>query len=511
MKDTKKWIEKIAKYKELFLCLGVMIVLIAMTWQIWSDNEVGNIWLVVGIEVLAMSGLFWELNLMKNHGVAIEKQFLLIGIVFGVLFILVLPPGQSPDDINHYRRAYGITEGSLIADEKVDGTDAIGSELPIEIESFESMPSDGSYERLGSALVRGDSGEKREQAYTNTALYNFMCYLPQVLAALVGKALHMSTMGIAYLMEVFNFTVWVLLVYFAIKLIPKFKSVILFIALLPITLQEATSMAPDALTIGLGFFLVAFVMYLAYGYKKGRMKNDELVVLYVLAIMIGFCKIVYYPLVLLYLVIPEERFGGKRQKWIHLSIIFGVTLVLNMAWLAFSSGLLMEFNPGVDSRGQLIGIVKNPIKYLCVMLRTINASGQLWLSNMLGILIGSFSINLPGGLFFISFAFLIILIMQRDESIELKRFDRIVFICVFMAIVLLIFTSLYLQWTAVGSPIIDGIQGRYFLPILIMVPVMICRSNDTGKHTTLISDKGILYYSVFVDALAIVTILAQNI
>lgn len=38
--------------------------------------------------------------------------------------------------------------------------------------------------------------------------------------------------------------------------------------------------------------------------------------------------------------------------------------------------------------------------------------------------------------------------------------------------VLLMFTSLYMQWTAVYSDTIDGIQGRYFIPLLLVVAML---------------------------------------
>ena len=39
-------------------------------------------------------------------------------------------------------------------------------------------------------------------------------------------------------------------------------------------------------------------------------------------------------------------------------------------------------------------------------------------------------------------------------------------------IILLIFTSLYVQWTPLKNDVIIGIQGRYFIPILIFVPLI---------------------------------------
>ncbi|BBC81624.1 DUF2142 domain-containing protein [Acetobacter orientalis] len=47
-----------------------------------------------------------------------------------------------------------------------------------------------------------------------------------------------------------------------------------------------------------------------------------------------------------------------------------------------------------------------------------------------------------------------------------------------------IFTSLYLTWTPVGRPVIEGVQGRYFLPVVMLValaPSLIKNTQDTQK------------------------------
>ena len=85
-----------------------------------------------------------------------------------------------------------------------------------------------------------------------------------------------------------------------------------------------------------------------------------------------------------------------------------------------------------------------------------------------------------------------------------------VFVVTFLTIVLLIFTSLYIQWTAVGAPVIDGVQGRYFLPILLLVPIALCRGKNKKTHVTLISERAVLCYSAIVNMAALAIIFMQN-
>ena len=48
-----------------------------------------------------------------------------------------------------------------------------------------------------------------------------------------------------------------------------------------------------------------------------------------------------------------------------------------------------------------------------------------------------------------------------------------IFTIIVICVIGLIFTSLYIQWSSPGNPTISGIQGRYFLPILPLVLLLI--------------------------------------
>lgn len=494
-----------------WFCVIFAIYNIFVTWRILeSINRTEMIFLVIAeivIEILVLYTLY-RMN-KKPGGIKVENQFLFLAVILGIMFILILPPGQSPDDEVHFGRAYAISQGEFIP-EMDNGRNDVFVELPEEISILEKTPSENSYQRIYNGLW-AKTGEVHQQKYTAAALYNFVCYIPQSIAIWVGRTLNLPIIIIEYLTECFNYFVWVLLVYFAIKFAPKFKKIFLFIALLPITLQEATSMSPDALTIGLSLFMVAYVLNLAYSNVNRKNSRKELVILYIVSIIMSLCKIVYLPLVLLLLVIPIRKFGSKKRKWLHLIMIYLLVLGINIGWLMVSTKYLVEINTGVDSGLQLKGIFASPINYVKIMLSTIDANAIFWMKGLLGTTLGAFVFNLPDTLMFVTFGIMVILFVQKDEFLRIKNFDRAVFSTVFLVISSLILTSLYLQWTPVGAEIISGIQGRYFLPILILLPIVFCASSKAKTHKTLIGKDLVLYYSVFMNAIALVTVFTQNI
>lgn len=507
---VKEFSLKLLKTPSFYFCVIFILLNLFFTRAVLNANDVGGFLPIALIEISLECLCIFVLYEMRKKGKPIEKQFLFLAIVLGSLFVILLPPGQSPDEITHFRRIYGISDGVLIPTKEVNSVGAIGSSLPSNTDAINELQTlkHGVYTVVVDELDE-KNGELKDQAYTSAALYNPICYIPQVLAALVGKLFGMSIMGMAYLMSIFNFILWAVLIYYAIKVIPKFKSIVAFIALLPITLQEATSISPDAITIGLSVFMVAYILYLAYG-KVSKLEKKHYVILALCALVIGFCKIVYLPLILLMIVIPKEKFITTKRKWVFLGILFGVVAIINLIWLMVSSRYLVEYRDGVDSGAQLMGIIKNPLRYIVVMLSTVNVAGQEWVGNILGVTFGSFTFNLPQLLFLIAFTFAILLFAQRDEALKLGKYDKWCFIGVFVIIFVLILTSLYLQWTPQGASVVEGIQGRYFLPILLLLPVMLCRRAKTKVPKT-ISEPLVLYYSLFVNVLACVTVFAQNI
>ena len=507
--SLKNNLTKIIKSKCFYLCLVFAVIDIFAASHAVNVNGTPHFKLIVlcefFIEALVLATYYY---FRKKHFPP-EKLFLVFAIPLGVLFLIFLPPGQSPDEINHFKRAYSISEGHLVA-ETFDDFGHAGSPLPVNIQdSLTTMPAPGTYTKVVEKLSEPAAEEHEYSSYNNIALYHWACFIPQATAALIGRLMGFSLEGIAYLIEIFDFIIFVILIYFAIKFAPKFKTFILFIALLPITLQEATSLAPDALAISLCIFLTSYVCHLAY-IRKTQLKTREIILLYSMALLVGFCKIVYLPLVLLYLIIPAERFGSKKQKWIHALVLATLLLMLNLNWLSTSTGFLVEFNPGVNSAEQISYILHNPLCYVITLFSTLNTHGSFYLTSMLGMNLGSFSFNLPNLFFFISYSLLVVLMIQRDEYLKIKPIDRAIFAAAFLAIFILIFTSIYVQWTPAGASLVDGVQGRYFLPILLLIPIVICRTSSKPPRATLISSEVILCYSLFINISAIVCFFCQN-
>ena len=79
--------------------------------------------------------------------------------------------------------------------------------------------------------------------------------------------------------------------------------------------------------------------------------------------------------------------------------------------------------------------------------------------------------------------------LNRVLSVETTKPKGIKFISaiVIVSVFLLIFTSLYMQWTPVYNDIIDGIQGRYFISLLMPLFLLLYNYHGTKDRVETLS------------------------
>ena len=90
---------------------------------------------------------------------------------------------------------------------------------------------------------------------------------------------------------------------------------------------------------------------------------------------------------------------------------------------------------------------------------------------------------------------------NNQEKIEINWKTKIVLLFIFICIVLLIYTNLYIQWTTLMRPLIQGVQARYFLPILLLTAIIF--NNDKIIFNEKLSNRYILTFMLFFNLNAI--------
>ncbi|MCR5187213.1 MAG: DUF2142 domain-containing protein [Clostridia bacterium] len=363
-----------------------------------------------------------------------------------------------------------------------------------------------SYQDLHNRFVIEEKGEKESMGYTTMALYSPICHFPQVIGVFIGRLFKQNLVVQCYLARITNLFISIAIIYFGIKYIPIKKELMLFISLLPLTFNEIASMSADAITISSILFYISYILYLKYDKNKGQITKKDIIVLTVSSIVISQCKIVYLPLCLLLLALPRDKFESNKKRKIVIFGLIGMATLFNLLWLLYCKRFLTEFNEGVNSPLQIKYILTHPIQYFLIIIRTINTYFQYMVLCLCGEGLGSY--NIQASVIYVIFClilFAVLVLANTDSEIKVDNYTKIVSALAFVVIVALIYTSLYVQWNPVQNARVEGVQGRYFFPILLLTSLIL--NNDRLVINGKIDTKYLFIFMLFMNLNVVTSIL----
>jgi uncharacterized membrane protein len=438
-----------------------------------------------------------------------EKTFIIFGVLFGILFAIITPPFQVPDEYNHFYRAFQISEFKIIAERKQN---LVGGLLPESLKITADKVSQGipfhpeikqKPEKIISLLNLPLASDKRVFLYfPNTSLYSPIPYLPQTIGIAIGKIMKLSPIVLMYMGRISNLLFWVFLIYLSIKKTPLFKWMFFLLALTPMSLFEAASLSADAVTNGLSFLLIsAFLHYAFLEYQKINLINIS-----TLSLLISLSKTGYFPLILLYLLIPIKKLGNRRKYF----TVFASLVLLNFGaialWSLLIKGLYVPLQPHVSPKAQLLFILASPLEFLKVMIETVLVHGGQLLKEFIGLL-GWIDTRLP--LFQIYSYFIILFfvaVVVKEKNIVINFHQKLILFCTFLFNLTIILVLLYLSWTSVGGHRIAGLLGRYFTPIFPLFFLLFYNHKKFGLNLVKISQL-VTVYSLFSNTLTVCVLL----
>lgn len=401
----------------------------------------------------------------KQKKWAIEKIFLILGLIIGIAYVFVLPVGRAPDEESHFFRAYELSNGHLVSDVTAEGS--IGSLESSDIEIIREFKENNvTYSELLGYSNLYPNEEDQSFVTTSAYSYNIFSYPPQVVGIWTGRTLHLPLIATLYLAKLFNLLACLAILYYSIKYLPFLKDIAFMLVFLPITMQAMTSFSPDGLVIATATALISFVLYSNYSLDK-LFSKKHYALMFVICLFLSMSKIAYAPLCLLLFAIPKERFGEVKRKYISIISMGAIIFAILLLWLILAPSVQSVS----DSSAQISTILGNPFRYLAIVLHSLSTNANLYLSGFFGGYLEWFNVVLSPLYIFATFTIFIILCRDAYHKYTITRIFKIISIVVSLALVMITFTTMFIQWTKVGETIIDGVQGRYFLPIMLLIPI----------------------------------------
>jgi len=397
-----------------------------------------------------------------------DRSFLWLGSLGALLFLLLTPPFQVPDEPVHWFRAYQISEGRLTAIRK--GASA-GAMIPVSMLETRRVWQQGiafhpevkvDLERARRTLALPLEPEKRRFKDTrNVSAYAPVPYLPQALGVWLGRSLGVSPIVLLYFARAANALVAFGLCLLALRLVPFGRWPFFLMLMSPIFGSLRSSASPDATTYSLAFVNLASSLAIACSPSTSGRRTCVIYVASALLLLLSKHAYLFVPLALgIGLWNPAGR--GLVLRLLAAAYLPGAFLVA--AWLRLAADTLVPTLPGSDPFAQLRLIALDPLGYVALVLVHFASSWPAYVQGLVGAL-GWMDTPLPRWLAAVYWIALASVTVLASEPRRPRPAQRLALLALAALGYLVVVTLIYLIMP-LGAEEIRGVQSRYLVPLL---------------------------------------------
>lgn len=482
------------------------------------------------ILIIMFAGLIALLAVLWKRELPPEKVFLILAIPIGVALLCFLSVNFINDGEAHFARAYHYANVVLGVAQK-DTDDYI----TMRADDVDTLYSSGFQDQQHAQNMCYIYENWKWAVKDDTLIYNVkwrnagktnaIGYLPSIVGILVARILHLGTYPMVYLARILAFACYLVGSYYAIKTAPVGKHMMVFLATLPMSIQQATGITYDNVTYIVLFLLIS--VYLLVYFEGGTRKR--IISLAILCILLGACKGgIYTPMLWLLMFIPKDRIGGWKKK---ITLIFGIGILTAGVMIAGYGSTIMRYLYPEESSAttemteereqEMIGmdeddsedknmeegtvemtvtekynvgyVFQSPVGFVKLMINTLIERTQYYWEGIEGRMAAWAVEQLP--IWSCVLFGIVILLTKNGVNEQNYKIDfrlRVGLLSTF-GLVLIAFFALFLVETPLYHPYIWGIQGRYFIPVLLMIGIAL-RNNRIRQEKNSENGLYIVYY-----------------
>ena len=417
--------------------------------------------------------LFGLYLLKDNLKDRLHYVFIYLMIPLGILFGLCLPIDHVPDENSHFYKSFIYSKNIMNQDIDEDNDYCIGDYVSINkvISEYNYDVLNPNYTLKARAFYANylkkysNKIGSATNCYYNVANLPFIAYTFTTISLVFTQLLNMPILLMYILGRMMNLLVYMLIIYYCLKKIPKYKKALLIISTLPIALQSAIGYNQDCIHNAL--FILLFTKIVQAINRKEKLNLKEMLTIIIISILLGLCKLGYFPIIFMCLLIPKDRFINIKDNILKKSIlIMPILIVFVILYFSF-------WNTG-GSKSSLSNVYSiyyffiDPVDFIRLYLNTVRVNGFYMTTQGLTDGFGwSTKYNSTVVSYIISGSYTLLLFTGVIDKKNKINYNLITLFSAFF-IILLIMTSM-LGGNDIGSPIINGLQARYFIPPMLLI------------------------------------------
>ena len=507
---------------------------------------------VAALLLILVSGIY--LNITKF---SIVKIYPVVMLIFGLGYMYVFPAMSAPDEIAHFISAYKISNKMLGKQATVKDGHVIIRAQDLWIEDVDGeytfdkskseeekvlIPEEGSHGKIISSKLEETSykvfyaegnirgadnyisfgGKDYEKAQSLHAPVNTIpsVYFLPATGITVARIMGLNSIYLVLFGRMANLILFILFGTLGIYFLPKFKEFIFLVSLLPTTIELAASYSYDAVMISSMIFFVSYVFFLAH--EKEEFDIKDLVIISLIAGLVLPCKMVYFPMLLMLFSIPLYKFkfrgkvDGKIKKEniaffltsavvVLLSWVFAMYLVNRSTVVGYSTSNTSSLEWAGEESYTIGYLLHNKLKAVKLFYNTLLLQLEYYHKTMFGAYLGHADdvVGIPYIGFLVLNIGMIFSVFGEAKEKQLLVKERVLTGISIFFVIFLVLLSMLIAWTPISSEFIEGVSGRYFIPVLLPL-LMICRNNKIAiKDET---KRNIIFMFILINAISLLKI-----
>ena len=460
------------KIYEIFIFAGLLFILYYLNFYSLL-SLIGYLFIPILFAIMGLTLLHYG----KQNKLSFESSYLFMALVLLITLVFLIPPFHILDEDNHYIKSYD----HLFLLEKSNFDQNGYTHLSKNIHEFRYKYSNFKFNliKLNPIAYYDDMNLKINYKDLNgstekcdTYRQHVLDYIPSNFAIFLCKKLNTNVLLTILLSRFFNVVLSVLIGYFALKIMPKFKNLLFLIMTFANTYQSCIGINQDWINTPTCFLFIAYIFYLIF--KKEQVKIKDYIILILIGTVIAFSKTVYTPIILFVLMIDNKKFEKIKIKHalinkILLIITVALITVLAYKWNAiFTSDNNTTEQVVINNNFYTVSEALNdPVELVLMYFRTIKA--RLFEDTLKGFIdgFGWYTIwNNKIIKLFMLITYVGLIITLPYEKIKNRGIFKSLSLFIYTSICLLISAALLFGWTKTGAKTIEGLQPRYFIPII---------------------------------------------
>ncbi len=401
---------------------------------------------------------------IKNQN--ITTWYAVIVLIIGFLYTLALPVFLTPDEVAHFDTAYELSNRWMGKAEN-DTSEVLYKRVCDTVYYEQNMTKEmyANY-KATFGIYTGDE----YVAMPNTSTGTYVAAVVPAIGITLARTLHLSFGWMTLLTSLLQLVFFVAVSTYAIHLLPFGKNVAMAIALFPMTMQQVTSFSYDCQLIAASFLVFALALH--WGYTEEKVKWYD-VLLYGVgtSILLTTKAGVYAVIIILPFVFWQRKMSGVNRVLLWGGVASLSVIALAIGAVRFVGYLEMKtYLPWCDSYAlSPIEWMAHPIHFVTMIVRSLYANRAVYGMGLVGGLLGYFDIVIPK--FVVIAAILILLLAMVSTGTEeiMQTKDRVWFVLLGIVPDFLAMVAMLFFYTPMELDVIQGVQGRYFLPSFLIL------------------------------------------